>query len=366
MLDDDEYLLLEDEEIVQDTDKADADCDFVDLDIDDLKVGLNFASEAIAIKSIENWSYKTLCALAKIRYRKGKMVDGERVKGRRCLACPHGISRKKTGKGERPGQRVKDTNCPVKVNLNEQEDGSWEVTTCHLQHEGHPTTSKLFYSHQQSRKLEEDDKKFVKGLLRARANPRNIADVLTERTGKDFRAQDVRNLITKIKQHEDNPSTVEEALGEIRDGGGEVRYKKEKKNDNVDVLWVQTKDMKNQLSRTKPQVFECDTTFGTQAEGYKLYIPVFHSKFSDKWEVAGLLFLSTETKEKVEDGIKFFKESLPYRIVDGVNKFIFFTDKDFDYIEVNVLHILSYCGPLGDLISKKRFYIHSIYYFPCL
>ena len=80
MLDDDEYLLLEDEEIVQDTDKADADCDFVDLDIDDLKVGLNFASEAIAIKSIENWSYKTLCALAKIRYRKGKMVDGKRVK----------------------------------------------------------------------------------------------------------------------------------------------------------------------------------------------------------------------------------------------------------------------------------------------
>ena len=61
MLDDDEYLLLEDEEIVQDTDKADADCDFVDLDIDDLKVGLNFASEAIAIKSIENWSYTRHC-----------------------------------------------------------------------------------------------------------------------------------------------------------------------------------------------------------------------------------------------------------------------------------------------------------------
>ena len=105
MLDDDEYLLLEDEDIVEDSDKADVEGDFVDLDIDDLKVGLNFASEDIAIKSIENWSFKSLCALAKIRYRKGKTVDGERVKGRRCLACPHGISRKKTGKGERPGRR---------------------------------------------------------------------------------------------------------------------------------------------------------------------------------------------------------------------------------------------------------------------
>ena len=123
-------------------------------------------------------------------------------------------------------------------------------------------------------------------------------------------------------------------MGEIVDAGGEVKYKKETGNDNVDVLWVQTKDMKAQLVQNKPHVFECDTTFGTQAEGYKLYIPVFHSNFTNKWEVAGLLFLSTETKEKVEKGLKFFKESLPYRFIDGVSKFIFFTYKDFDYIDV--------------------------------
>ena len=64
-------------------------------------------------------------------------------------------------------------------------------------------------------------------------------------------------------------------------------------------------------------------------------MPVFHSIFTNKWEVAGLLFLSTETKEKVEDGLKFFKKSLPYKVVDGVTKFIFFPDKDFDYIQVS-------------------------------
>ena len=82
-----------------------------------------------------------------------------------------------------PQQRVKNTSCPVKINLNEQEDGSWEVTTCILEHVGHPVSSKVFYSHQQSKKLDDDDKEFVKGLLRVRANPRNIADVLRERTG---------------------------------------------------------------------------------------------------------------------------------------------------------------------------------------
>jgi hypothetical protein len=73
-----------------------------------------------------------------------------------------------------------------------------------------------------------------------------------------------------------------------------------------------------------------------QVEGYKLYIPVYYSNFTGKWEVSGLLFLSTETREKVDAGIRFFKQSLPYKI-DGGSKFIFFTDKDFDYITVRIL-----------------------------
>ena len=56
--------------------------------------------------------------------------------------------------------------------------------------------------------------------------------------------------------------------------------------------------------------FPNDTTFGTQLEGYKLHVPVYHSNATDKWDVSCLMFLSTETKEKVEAGIAFFKESL--------------------------------------------------------
>ena len=40
----------------------------IDLGIDDLKVGLRFPSDEIATKFIENWSYKSLCALTKIWY----------------------------------------------------------------------------------------------------------------------------------------------------------------------------------------------------------------------------------------------------------------------------------------------------------
>ena len=48
----------------------------------------------------------------------------------------------------------------MRVNLNE-EDGSWEVTTCNLEYEGYKITNKIFLSNQQSQKLSEDDKEFL-------------------------------------------------------------------------------------------------------------------------------------------------------------------------------------------------------------
>ena len=80
-----------------------------------------------------------------------------------------------------------------------------------------------FLSHQQARKLTEEDKKFVKGLVKARNNPRNIADVLSERTGMQLSSQAVRNFMNKMKEDDKNVKTVETVLGELRDEGGDVR-----------------------------------------------------------------------------------------------------------------------------------------------
>ena len=128
--------------------------------------------------------------------------------------------------------------------------------------------------------------------------------------------------------------------------------------------------MRSHLTKCKPQVFECDTTFVIQVEGCKLYIPLFHSNHTDKWEVAGILFLSTETKEKVHAGVKFFKACLPYKIDDGVTKFIFFTDKDFDYIEVGkyMLYMSRCTFKPSQIITKPR-HIHwshasHVYFLP--
>ena len=73
-----------------------------------------------------------------------------------------------------------------------------------------------------------------------------------------------------------------------------------------------------------------------QKEGYKLHVVIYHSNTTDMWEVAGLLFISSETKEKVETGYAFFRDSLVSHGLNtgGEGPLIFYLDKDFDYISV--------------------------------
>ena len=77
-------------------------------------------------------------------------------------------------------------------------------------------------------------------------------------------------------------------------------------------LWVKTKSMKESMARIKPTVFQSDTTFSTNREGYKLMIPTYHNTVNNKTEFAGLLFLATETKDNIEVGLQFFKDTIDY------------------------------------------------------
>ena len=63
---------------------------------------------------------------------------------------------------------------------------------------------------------------------------------------------------------------VEEILGSYREEGGYVFYSKAEGSDNVDVLFIQTREMIEHLGKNYPNVCQCDTTFGTSSEGYKL------------------------------------------------------------------------------------------------
>jgi hypothetical protein len=187
-----------------------------------------------------------------------------------------------------------------------------------------------YSSYSFTKKLTEADIDLVLLLHSAKAPPRKIADALSKSTGDNYTAKDVQNLLAKTNKKE-NGETLEKHLDEVRKDGGTVRVKKDEETGYVTVLWIQTKEMKEMLARVKPTVFQNDTTFGTNSEGYKLFIPVYHNTVIDKSDFAGLLFLATETRENIETGLDFFKDSVDYTTL---RRFIFFVDKDFDYIDV--------------------------------
>ena len=165
----------------------------------------------------------------------------------------------------------------------------------------------------------------------------------------NLRSWNVENIIKNIEKTDFSVPKVEEVLAEIKGAGGVVRYVKDPVSGFVEVLLVQTRDMRELVKQERPRFFQNDTTFGTQREGYKLHVPVYHSNTTDKWEVSCLMFLSTETKEKVEAAVTFFKESLEslYNL-NSVGRMIFYCDKDFDYISGKNLYL---CESLPLLFS---------------
>ena len=78
------------------------------------------------------------------------------------------------------------------------------------------------------------------------------------------------------------------------------------------------------------------------------------------WEVAGLLFLVSETKDMVEKGMGFFSESLLLSGCLGGAPLIFFLDKDFDYINV-VEDIFPGCLVFLCFIHTRRYFKDKVF-----
>ena len=202
-----------------------------------------------------------------------------------------------------------------------------------MEHFGHTVTRKDYYKHAQNRRLDEGEKEYLKELMSTNASARNIAQCLSQKTGREYNRQDVQNLTRKLSEKDEEPPSVEAILGNIQDNGGNVSYSRDE-NNCVDVLMIQTHDMVDLLKRENPRVYKSDTTFGTSKEGYKLHVLIYHSNTTDMWEIAALIFLSSETREKVQTGLAFFRDSLlKYKL--QVENLLFFADKDFDYISVS-------------------------------
>ena len=195
---------------------------------------------------------------------KGTYDENGDKSGKNQLYCTHGIVRKSTATSIRPIQRVNHTGCPCRIYINQHKIGVWKITKAVLNHTGHLLGAEVYSSYSHVKKLNKDDEEYVKGLMEARAAPRNIASCLSHRTGHLYTPRDAQNIIDKIKRHVKDGGILEQHLSEIKSEGGVALWSKNPETNFVETLFIQTADMKKELVTSRPFTFQADTTFRDQ------------------------------------------------------------------------------------------------------
>ena len=88
-----------------------------------------------------------------------------------------------------------------------------------------------------------------------------IAQILSSRTGSSYKSKDIRNLLVKLRSRIRDGDTLEKELEAVIKDGGTVRYDKDPNINFLQVLWIQTRQMKDALNMMKPTVFQSDKHF---------------------------------------------------------------------------------------------------------
>ena len=77
-----------------------------------------------------------------------------------------------------------------------------------------------------------------------------------------YSSKDVYNQVIKLKRKLMDGGSLESFLSDVQLEGGNVNWSKGGTGETV-VLWIQTKTMAEDVQKTRPWLFQTDTTFKT-------------------------------------------------------------------------------------------------------
>ena len=126
------------------------------------------------------------------------------------------------------------------MNINEQHDGTWQVSKCVLKHSGHIVGEDVYSNYPMNKKLTEEDEEYLEQMRKAGAAPRLMAKGLSDRTGNLYSTKDVQNVIKKLRERIQGGGILEEHLQSIIKNKGDVQWSKDETTGYINVLWIQT------------------------------------------------------------------------------------------------------------------------------
>ena len=138
----------------------------------------------------------------------------------------------------------------------------WKVTKVQKEHNGHMIGREVYGTYQKVRKMSDADIQMISDLEGVGASRRRIASALSDKTGHVYGTKEVYNAVTRIKKNIADSGILEKYLANIQLEGGLVKWCKNQAGE-VNVLWVQTQLMRADVAKTRPWVWQTDTTFST-------------------------------------------------------------------------------------------------------
>ena len=92
--------------------------------------------------------------------------------------------------------------CPFRIGLKVKVDGSYIVTIAQTEHSGHEISEEDFKKYRKARQLTKEQEDAVLATLTRGGKLPEIGQMLTDFTGRQFKREDVHNLVKKLqKQH---------------------------------------------------------------------------------------------------------------------------------------------------------------------
>jgi hypothetical protein len=106
-----------------------------------LGIGMRFPNKEDACAYIQSYCNTHLSPMITAR----NSISGAKSLRRISFKCPHGMKKRSKSTGKRKAEvTTAYVGCPVRVNLNQQNDGSFVVTTSVLNHESHEASREMF------------------------------------------------------------------------------------------------------------------------------------------------------------------------------------------------------------------------------
>ena len=321
------------------------------------------------MKSLTDWCKNNHQPFSRQRTCKGD-PDAKLSKDRPRFSfmCENGDnhSRKNPKATKRTVQRTLFTGCTSVINVRLDADKFWRIKKCDISHVNkdgsisHVISPEMYANYNTTKKkYEEVVKSNIVKLKKVNAPSKEIADDLLKETGCHFTTKDILNRAQKYETDikEGKNVKLEDYLHDIISGHGSTKGKvfaKYDENKLIRVLTISTAVQQEELKLAKPKVFYADTTFGTNAEQYKVHLPTYESPLTGKTEIACYIFLATETQNNVRDGLKSWKLCLPYDVEDVGGMFYIFIDKDFS--SKKELELVFTCIVLLCLVHVSRYW----------